>query len=121
MDLDITRDQVIAAIDSLLDNADATRQVDANQRLDANQRRITVHLHATDGDGTSGEWVIVTGGGDWSVERRHAKGDIAVRATAANLLQLLTCDSESRNHIVDSCEFFGERDDLVEFLARIDS
>ena len=46
----------------------------------------TVHLHATDADG---EWLVSIGGGQFEVERTHAKGDVAVRATASDLLLLL--------------------------------
>lgn len=40
----------------------------------------TVHLHCTD---TEGEWFIAA---DGQVERTHAKGDVAVRGTASDLL-----------------------------------
>jgi uncharacterized protein (TIGR03083 family) len=46
----------------------------------------TVHLHATDADG---EWLLSIGGGRFEVERSHAKGDVAVRASASDLLLLL--------------------------------
>lgn len=42
----------------------------------------TIHLHATDADG---EWLVTIGGGSVGVERGHAKGDAAVRGTAADL------------------------------------
>src|SRR5207342_3544606 len=47
---------------------------------------LTAHLHATDADG---EWVVHMGEGRWEVERAHAKGDVAIRATASDLLLLL--------------------------------
>lgn len=47
----------------------------------------TVHLHATDdGLGSAGEWTI--GGGRWSHD--HAKGDVALRGGATELLLALT-------------------------------
>ena len=46
----------------------------------------TVHLHATDADG---EWSISVGGGQFEIERSHAKGDVAVRGPASDLLLLL--------------------------------
>ncbi len=47
----------------------------------------TIHLHATDGDGT-GEWFIATAEGlSWS--RSHEKADVAVRGTTSDLLLLL--------------------------------
>ncbi|MGW0020684.1 maleylpyruvate isomerase family mycothiol-dependent enzyme [Rhodococcus sp. NPDC003382] len=51
----------------------------------------TVHLHATDpdlGEGV-GEWLIVLGADAVTVEHAHAKGDVAVRGSASDLLLLL--------------------------------
>lgn len=52
----------------------------------------TVHLHATDpgiDDVGGGEWLVTVGPEGLDVERTHAKGDVAVRATASDLLLLL--------------------------------
>jgi hypothetical protein len=52
----------------------------------------TVHLHATDpgiDDVGGGEWLVTLGPEGLDVERTHAKGDVAVRATASDLLLLL--------------------------------
>jgi uncharacterized protein (TIGR03083 family) len=46
----------------------------------------TIHLHATDADG---EWLVSVGGGRFEVERAHAKGDLAVRGPASDLLLLV--------------------------------
>lgn len=46
----------------------------------------TIHLHATDADG---EWTIERGAGEATVTRGHAKGDVAVRASASDLVLLL--------------------------------
>lgn len=43
----------------------------------------TVHLHATD---AHGEWVITRGGDGMTVERAHAKSDVAARGPAQDLL-----------------------------------
>lgn len=43
----------------------------------------SVHLHATD---ATGEWLVHT---DGRVERAHAKGDVALRGTASDLLLAL--------------------------------
>ncbi|MCY4162959.1 MAG: maleylpyruvate isomerase family mycothiol-dependent enzyme [bacterium] len=45
----------------------------------------SLHLHRTDGDG---EWLIVAHGDSIKVTHEHAKGDAAVRASAAHLLLL---------------------------------
>ncbi|MEQ3554662.1 maleylpyruvate isomerase family mycothiol-dependent enzyme [Pseudonocardia nematodicida] len=48
----------------------------------------TLHLHATDdGLGTAGEWTVRGADGRVTWEHGHAKGDAAVRASAADLLQ----------------------------------
>lgn len=47
---------------------------------------VSMHLHATDADlGATGEWMIADG----SWEHGHAKGTVAVRGAAADLLLLL--------------------------------
>jgi uncharacterized protein (TIGR03083 family) len=43
----------------------------------------TVHLHATDIDG---EWLVTLGPGGISFEHGHAKGDVALRGAASDLL-----------------------------------
>jgi uncharacterized protein (TIGR03083 family) len=45
--------------------------------------RSTIHLHCTD---THGEWLVTLGQGETVVERRHAKGDVAVRGGASDIL-----------------------------------
>ena len=51
----------------------------------------TVHLHATDPDLAegAGEWLVTLGEAGLAVEHAHAKGDVAVRGTASDLLLLL--------------------------------
>ena len=51
----------------------------------------TMHFHATDvGDEPGeGEWLITLAGERLTVEHMHAKGDVAVRGTASDLLLLL--------------------------------
>jgi uncharacterized protein (TIGR03083 family) len=46
----------------------------------------TIHLHATDADG---EWMIGLDGSDVSVSHEHGKGDVAVRASASDLVLVL--------------------------------
>jgi uncharacterized protein (TIGR03083 family) len=61
----------------------------------------SVHLHRTDGEG---EWLVRLGpAGAVEVEHSHAKGDLAVRAPAADLLLWMT------NRIgLDRVEAFGD-------------
>lgn len=49
-------------------------------------RGETIHLHCTDGDG---EWLVTLGTDGVEVVREHAKGDVAARAGASDLLLLL--------------------------------
>lgn len=46
----------------------------------------TIHLHCTDGDG---EWLVRLDPGGMAVTREHAKGDVAARGTASDLLLLM--------------------------------
>jgi uncharacterized protein (TIGR03083 family) len=46
----------------------------------------TLHLHCTD---TEGEWLITRAGDDVVVTRQHAKGDVAARGSASDLLLFL--------------------------------
>ena len=51
-------------------------------RREEDPATATVHLHATD---VEGEWLVTLGGSTVAVEHGHAKGDAAVRGTAADL------------------------------------
>lgn len=76
----------------------------------------TVHLHATDtgGDGDSGEWLVTFGSDGMAVEHAHAKGDLAVRGTASDLLLLLW------NRIgPERCEVFGDAGLLERWRAEV--
>jgi uncharacterized protein (TIGR03083 family) len=60
-------------------------------------RRASLHLHCTDvplpiqaeGIDPVGEWLVTIDDGAVQIERRHAKGDVAVRASASDLFLLL--------------------------------
>jgi uncharacterized protein (TIGR03083 family) len=66
------------------------------------ERRGTIHLHATDVDG---EWLITLGPSAITFERGHAKGDVALRGSASDLL-LWTWN---RVPVDDRFEVFGDR------------
>lgn len=72
----------------------------------------TVHLHATDAEG---EWLATVGDGACTVERAHAKGDVALRGSASDLLLALW-----RRRTVDETGFevFGDRAVLDHFIDR---
>ena len=46
----------------------------------------TIHLHCTDGEG---EWLVRLAPDGATVTREHAKGDVAARGTASDLLLLV--------------------------------
>jgi uncharacterized protein (TIGR03083 family) len=71
----------------------------------------TIHLHATDGEG---EWLLALDGSDAQVSRGHAKGDVAVRGTASDLLLMLW-----RRVPPDQLEVFGDGAVLDRFLAAV--
>lgn len=68
----------------------------------------TVHLHTTDGPG---EWLVSPGPDGMVVTREHAKGAVAVRATASDLLLLLW-----RRRDLGVAEVLGEQGAMEGFL-----
>lgn len=60
----------------------------------------TLHFHCTDG---AGEWLVVLGTDDLTVTREHAKGDVAARGTASDLLFFLYGRATA-----DNLEVFGD-------------
>ena len=72
----------------------------------------TIHLHATDVD-TAGEWFVHR---DGRVEAVHAKGDVAVRGAASDLLLALY-----RRIPLDEVEVIGDRALADELLERINT
>lgn len=70
----------------------------------------TVHLHCTDGDG---EWLVTLDAGGPRLERAHAKGDVAARGPASDLLLVLR-----RRADPEAIEVFGDRALLDRFLDR---
>ncbi|GAA1153439.1 maleylpyruvate isomerase family mycothiol-dependent enzyme [Kitasatospora gansuensis] len=68
-----------------------------------------LHLHATDGPG---EWLLRAVDGGWQVGTEHAKGAVAVRGSASDLLLLLW-----QRRSADQLEVFGTAEDLAAVLA----
>ena len=69
----------------------------------------TVHLHCTD---TTGEWFIHP---DGHVEAIHAKGDVALRGTASDLLLLL------HSHVgIDAIDVIGDAALATQFTGSIE-
>ena len=67
------------AVDGIAENLEVFLPMLARRRSEAGG---TIHLHATD---IHGEWLLTFGDGEVGVEEGHAKGDAAVRGTAAEL------------------------------------
>jgi len=72
---------------------------------------FTIHLHTTD---TDGEWLIAAGDGAMTVERAHAKGDVAARAGASDLLLMLWGRVDG-----ESLEVFGDHQVLGRFVTAL--
>ncbi len=70
----------------------------------------TLHLHCTDVDG---EWLVRLGDAGPEIEPIHAKGDVAVRGPASDLLMVL-----ARRADPGTVEVLGSRPVLDGFLAR---
>ena len=74
----------------------------------------TLHLHATDdGLGSAGEWLVRGTGGGIAWDHGHAKGDVAVRGPAADLVLALM-----RRRPADSVERIGDAALWEQWLAR---
>ena len=82
---------------------------------DLDRRGETIHLHATDPDlGDGGEWLVTLGADALTVEHAHAKGDVAVRGTASDLILLLT------NRVgLDRFQVFGDDSLLHRWRAAV--
>ncbi len=71
----------------------------------------TLHVHCTDFDG---EWLVRFIGGNLDVRREHAKGDVAARGTASDLvLALWGRDTRA------ALEVFGDADILDRLIAHV--
>ena len=70
----------------------------------------SIHLHCTDGDG---EWLLRFGDGV-VVTREHAKGDVAVRGTASNLMLVI-----NGRLAPTTTELFGDSALFDRFLERV--
>ncbi len=82
-----------------------------SRRLQKVSLQATLHLHCTD---TEGEWLVRISPEGTSVTREHAKGDVAVRATASDLYLLLW------NRVgPERAEVFGDASLLSRFAENV--
>lgn len=90
--------------------------IEADRHQPPLQRGLTMHVHATDESlGPTGEWTIThdEDGLNWSHD--HAKGDVAVRGRAVDLLLALT---RRRSAADAGIEMFGDAAVWDSWLAR---
>jgi uncharacterized protein (TIGR03083 family) len=71
----------------------------------------TLHFHCIDADG---EWLVAMRDGQPTITREHAKGDVAARGTASDLVLFLWGRVP-----IDSLEVFGDADLLARFREAI--
>jgi len=71
----------------------------------------TLHVHCTDADG---EWLVTNRDGQVTVTREHAKGDVAARGSASDLLLFLWGRVPA-----DALEVFGDAGLLARFSEAI--
>lgn len=99
-------------LDIALDGVDEFLEVFAPLRAESlTHEPVTIHLHATDADG---EWLVTAGDQAIGVERGHAKGDVAVRASASDLCLLLWGRTP-----VGTLETFGDGTVLDRFVVAV--
>jgi uncharacterized protein (TIGR03083 family) len=110
----IGTDLALAAVDEMFEVVLPWR---GTGELGTENEGKTMHLHATDvagGAAGEGEWLVTLGPEGLTVEHSHAKGDVAVRGTASDLLLLLW------NRVpADRCEVFGDADLLEQWRAAV--
>ena len=73
----------------------------------------TVHFHCTD---TDGEWVLTPQVAGIEVTREHGKGDVALRAPAHMLLQVVWRRMSIDEALTKGAEVFGNRNVLDAFI-----
>jgi uncharacterized protein (TIGR03083 family) len=71
----------------------------------------TIHLHCTD---VAGEWLVRLVGGHAEVTHEHAKGDVAVRGEASDLVLSLW-----RRRPIEALEVFGDGELFEAFVERV--
>jgi uncharacterized protein (TIGR03083 family) len=104
--LPIDAELAVDGIDELFDHFIAHRKPDAFAGDGE-----TVHLHSTDADG---EWLVTRTTDGIEVERTHAKGDVAARGTASDLLLFVW-----GRKLPEYLEVFGEIGLLVEWQEKV--
>ncbi len=99
LDAEVARDGVDEFLDVVVEFRLRERMIGAGE---------SVHLHRTDGEG---EWLVRLTPDGPEVERAHAKGDVAARGTASDLLLAVRGRSG-----FDALEVFGDEAVLARFV-----
>jgi len=87
-------------IDEQLENLPASASFNSEAAAALTGRGESLHLHATD---VEGEWLITFAPDGMTYAREHAKGDLAVRGGASDLLLLMV-----GRRSLDGLEVFGD-------------
>jgi uncharacterized protein (TIGR03083 family) len=95
-----------------VDGIDEFLDVHMTEGGDFREGKETVHLHCTD---APGEWVARIAEGRLDVSKEHAKGDVAVRGMASDILLLLW-----RRIQPGDVDVVGDEVTLKRFLGRTD-
>ena len=82
----VARDLAVDGIDERLEHLVPSMEFNAAGAGPLSGAGETVHLHCTDADG---EWLLRFGADDFTFTREHAKGDVALRGPASDLLLYL--------------------------------
>ena len=96
----IDADFAIDGIDERLDNLGPSMNFNPDGAAALHGTGETVHFHATDADG---EWLLRFGPDGFTVAHEHAKGDVAVRGPANDLLLYLVGRRD-----LEGLEIFGD-------------
>ena len=106
---------VVSAADATMcaDGVDELLTVFVPRLKEKAQLTGTIHFHCTD---TDGEWMLTPQATGIEVTREHGKGDVALRAPAQVLLQVVWRRMSVDEAIAGGAEVFGNRGALDAFI-----
>ena len=106
---------VVSAADATMcaDGVDELLTIFVPRLKEKAQLTGTIHFHCTD---TDGEWMLTPQATGIEVTREHGKGDVALRASAQVLLQVVWRRMSVDEAIAGGAEVFGTRGALDAFI-----
>ena len=106
---------VVSAADATMcaDGVDELLTIFVPRLKEKAQLTGTIHFHCTD---TDGEWMLTPQATGIEVTREHGKGDVALRAPAQVLLQVVWRRMSVDEAIASGAEVFGNRSALDAFI-----